>query len=666
MRIFTAVALLLLKLRLAVAELRSSLRLNDAVRTPLTLTFPELAAGLEGTGRAKAFWAQVREGVNPLTAALSGETANDNGVLSLKVRDRLRGLLGEGGELFPTEITEETLSSCGTRKMLQRLGDGQAIESVLIPSYKHDRTTLCVSTQVGCDRGCAFCLTGKMGLMRSLTGAEIVSQVFRGLQVSRREGMPLMTNVVFMGMGDAGRNLGAVGEAVACMTDRDRLSMAQSKITVSTVGPAPETFMEIAKMPCTIAWSLHSPDDAVRKLLVPSTRHTTAELRDGLLAALSSRPNLRHRTIMIALTLIDGINDSEADALKVVSFVRPMLAVAPKVALDLIPYNDINVASLNRPSKERVNAFQRVLRENGLFCSVRVTRGDEESSACGMLATTERATKRMQKSPATSTATSTEAGAEAGAVLGIRGGAKADGEPLQATVCNGAVTLFLNPVSGQLSEGKSSSLSAQDLATLQRLIRGQGPPAEEAGVELLEWLADDGVTVLCKAVPRGLIVRLTLLHRGVGVLVLSSDGHRVFCHQRSKDKRVFPGLFDMLVGGVSAPGEEAKATLKRELSEETGISLSQQDEDEGRVRRVGSCRVQTEYNYCLVECFGVTCTADQERGVEFKDGEISWGEFVTPLRLEDMLREEKFVPDGLQVWSAVYADKAWVPGVTMR
>jgi 23S rRNA (adenine2503-C2)-methyltransferase len=221
-RIFTSVALLLLNLQLAVAaEVRTAVRLSD-VRAPLTLTLPELAAGLEGTGRAKAFWAQVREGENPLTAPLSGEMANGD-VLSLKVRDRLRSLMGEGGELFPTEITEETLSSCGTRKMLQRLGDGQAIESVLIPSYKHDRTTLCVSTQVGCDRGCAFCLTGKMGLMRSLTGAEIVSQVFRGLQVSRREGMPPMTNVVFMGMGDAGRNLESVGEAVACKRVCDAL-----------------------------------------------------------------------------------------------------------------------------------------------------------------------------------------------------------------------------------------------------------------------------------------------------------------------------------------------------------------------------------------------------------------------------------------------------------
>lgn len=364
----------------------------------LTIPFSDLSIILKGSGKAKIFWKNVREAVDPLTTSngsdLELSVAEFNN-LSDKAKDSLRDYLiqSQSGSLFPTQITKETLSECGTRKLLQVLPDSQAIESVLIPSYKHDRTTLCVSTQVGCDRGCAFCLTGKMGFLRNLTAAEIVSQVFRGLQVSRKNDMPEMTNVVFMGMGDAGRNLDAVGVAVDCLTDRERLSMASSKITVSTVGPSPEAFMAIAAMPATIAWSLHSPDDAVRRRLVPSTRHSTVTLRAGLLAALSSRPNPRTRTIMIALTLIDGINDSEEDALKVVQFVQPMLAIAPKIALDLIPYNDINVEGLSRPTKAKVNAFQKVLRENGLFCSVRVTRGDEESAACGMLATTERALK---------------------------------------------------------------------------------------------------------------------------------------------------------------------------------------------------------------------------------------------------------------------------------
>lgn len=359
------------------------------VTSPLVLPLTGLTEILTGSGKAKLFWSDVRRGVDPLGSP-PGEQQ-----LSERAQQRVRDYLCADGsaqqqQLFPTTVTQETVSKCGTRKLLQALPDGQSIESVLIPSYKHDRTTLCVSTQVGCDRGCAFCLTGKMGLLRNLTSDEILSQVFRGLQVSLREQMPHMTNVVFMGMGDAGRNLDAVGAAVNAMVDRDCFRMASSKITVSTVGPSPEVFLEIAKMPVVIAWSLHSPDDSLRRMLVPSTRHTTAELREGLLAGLASRPNARSRTIMIAFTLIAGINDSQGDAQLVADFVKPMLAVAPKIAIDLIPYNDISVQGFSRPDVQRVNAFQRVLRENGLFCTVRVTRGDDESSACGMLATASR------------------------------------------------------------------------------------------------------------------------------------------------------------------------------------------------------------------------------------------------------------------------------------
>jgi 23S rRNA (adenine2503-C2)-methyltransferase len=184
----------------------------------------------------------------------------------------------------------------------------------------------------------------------------------------------------------------AVGEAVAALTCRNKFSMASSKITISTVGPSPESFATLSAMPGTLAWSLHSADDKIRKKLVPSTRHTTVQLRDGLVKALKSRKAIRTRTIMIALTLIDGINDTEEDAIKLTDFIKPMLGDVPKIAIDLIPYNDISVPEFKKPSREKVNAFQRVVREAGYFCTVRVTRGEDESSACGMLAT-----KRLKK-----------------------------------------------------------------------------------------------------------------------------------------------------------------------------------------------------------------------------------------------------------------------------
>jgi 23S rRNA (adenine2503-C2)-methyltransferase len=104
-----------------------------------------------------------------------------------------------------------------------------------------------------------------------------------------------------MGMGDAGRNLDAVTKAVRCLTDRDRFCFAQSKVTVSTVGPTPSVFQAIADVPCTIAWSLHAANDDLRKRLVPSTKHSTVELRDGLTAALATRPTFKSRTMYIYL-----------------------------------------------------------------------------------------------------------------------------------------------------------------------------------------------------------------------------------------------------------------------------------------------------------------------------------------------------------------------------
>lgn len=373
-------------------------KLQAASSSILSMPFEELAERIGGSGKAKTIWQSLRQGINPLEQT-PGEGLSTKGRLWLSaVMGELKGTPGasvindehysyHAKSLIPVKVEDETLSSCGTRKLLIKLQDGGSVESVLIPSYKFDRTTLCVSTQIGCDRGCVFCATGKMGIIRNLTSDEIIGQVVQGMQASLRENMPKLTNVVLMGMGDAGRNVEEVGVAVRALTDRDRLSLAQSKVTISTVGPSPQVFMNLAALPGTLAWSLHTPDDALRRKLVPSTRHTTEELRDGLLKALETRSAMRLRTIMIACTLIDGVNDSLEDARKLAEFIRPMLQIAPKIAIDLIPYNDISYSDFKKPSREKVNEFQSVLRDEGFFASVRVTRGDDESAACGMLST---------------------------------------------------------------------------------------------------------------------------------------------------------------------------------------------------------------------------------------------------------------------------------------
>lgn len=349
----------------------------------LSLPYAELATVLQGSGKAKIVWNHIRQGIDPLTTF--NDSMHDDQVLSFKAKCLLVAALN-GSQLIPNTILSQTASACGTRKLLLQLPDSLEIETVLIPSVRADRTTVCVSSQVGCDRGCAFCLTATMGFVRNLTSDEIIGQVVRGLQVCAEHGMPAVRNVVFMGMGDAGRNLDAVGQAVACLTDT-RLRMSQSKITVSTVGPSPEVFQTIADMPCALTWSLHSPDPSIRRKLVPSSRYHPMELRAGVIQAILSRKSIHTRQLMIAVTLIAGINDRIEDAHSLADFIAPIEEVAPKVVVDLIPYNDVNLRGFQRPSAESVDGFHSTLRSRGVLVMQRVTRGDAESSACGMLAT---------------------------------------------------------------------------------------------------------------------------------------------------------------------------------------------------------------------------------------------------------------------------------------
>jgi 23S rRNA (adenine2503-C2)-methyltransferase len=353
-----------------------------------SLDVPALTALLGGSGRAKIFWDHIKDGVDPLS---------EDSSLSPRVKTQISSKAGSSS-LITNEITNEIKSEDGTIKLLIRLSDALEIETVLIPTP--DRTTACISTQIGCDRGCIFCLTGKMGIVRNLTSTEMINQVIRGIQIAKREKMPRLGNVVFMGMGDAGRNIDEVKDAVLCLTDNNRFSFNHGKVTVSTVGPSPDIFEEIALLPCAVAWSLHSPIDSIRRKLVPtSSRHTTVQLRDGLMKAMQLRPDTsNHRAIMIAVTLLDGINDREEDAKALLEFIEPLSEICPKILINLLPYNDINVPFLHRPPDERIEAFQDYItsfRRKGIFCTMRTTRGEKENAACGMLATKSKRGKRI-------------------------------------------------------------------------------------------------------------------------------------------------------------------------------------------------------------------------------------------------------------------------------
>jgi 23S rRNA (adenine2503-C2)-methyltransferase len=242
-----------------------------------------------------------------------------------------------------------------------------------------------------------------MGKLRDLSTDEILIQlyfankvvrVFQTLLANKQQvvsslpPLPHVDNVVFMGMGDASDNALAVLEATSIMTHQRLFGLAQSKVTISTVAPSPQAFLQLGQAPAILAWSVHAVRDSLRKQLVPTTQYTMVELRQGLIQALLQRPT-KLQTTMWQITLIDQVNDSPIEAEELANFALEMIHSVPriKLILNLIPFNDIGHAKYRKPSIERIRHFQKILMERGLVSFIRTTRGDDESAACGQLAT---------------------------------------------------------------------------------------------------------------------------------------------------------------------------------------------------------------------------------------------------------------------------------------
>lgn len=298
----------------------------------------------------------------------------------------------QGGKVEGGVASLSYISRAGdsTTKLLLRLSDGLEIETVIIP-WNGLRSTLCMSTQVGCRQGCKFCATGRMGKIRNLTTDEILAQMFFAKKICRLEGLPEISNIVFMGMGESADNADNVVKATQILTTRELFQLAAAKVTVSTVGPSPDAFKSFAKAPCVIAWSVHAANDELRRKLVPTTKYPMTELRQGMIDALLERPtNLR--ATMLEVALMKGVNDSIKEADELAEFARVITESVPgcKLMINLIPFNDIGNTEFERPDAEDVQAFQNRLRDQGLFTQVRTTRGDDKTAACGQLSTSRR------------------------------------------------------------------------------------------------------------------------------------------------------------------------------------------------------------------------------------------------------------------------------------
>ena len=301
--------------------------------------------------------------------------------LSLEMR---RQLAAHFSVISPTVVRRE-VSSDGTTKLLLGLGDGKQIESVCIPENPGslgprdaERLTFCLSTQVGCAMRCAFCLTGKMGIDRNLTAAEIVGQV----RVLCREldALDRRFTIVLMGMGEPLHNYDETMKALRILADEHGLAVSPRRVTLSTVGvlPALERLATEPLMP-NLAISLHSTTEAQRDALVPINRKYGIE---ELLEACRRFPLKRRERITFEYVMLKDVNDTPEDARRLV---RLMSGIRAKV--NLLPLNEAAGIPFERPADAVVNRFAKILADRGVTVSVRKSRGRDIRAACGQLIT---------------------------------------------------------------------------------------------------------------------------------------------------------------------------------------------------------------------------------------------------------------------------------------
>ncbi len=293
-----------------------------------------------------------------------------------------RAKLAEHARIFRFKDPLIQRSSDGCVKFGFTLEDGNLIEAVLIP--EPDRSTLCVSSQVGCAMKCTFCLTATMGFTRNLTPSEIVNQVcavgdfLRNEPKSKLIGLDRVTNLVFMGMGEPLNNLENLIKSISILTEDRGLNMTNRRITVSSCGIASKMTELGNQTDVNLAISLHAVDDKTRDSLMPvNSRYPLKEL----LQACRDFPMPKRKRIMFEYILLKGVNDSNEEAHELARILRDI-----PCKVNLIAYNESPGLPFKSPSRNRVYAFQKIVRDAGYSVFIRTSRGEDISAACGQLA----------------------------------------------------------------------------------------------------------------------------------------------------------------------------------------------------------------------------------------------------------------------------------------
>ncbi len=332
----------------------------------LSLDLPELEGKIHELGQPRYRARQIFSWIHGRGVLRADQMHNLPGEL----RKRLASYLSP----LPVELDQRFQAEDGTEKFRFRLRDGSSIESVKMPEEK--RTTLCISTQVGCAQGCVFCRTGRMGLQRDLRVEEILGQYYAVRSLSDEPAD--LTHVVLMGMGEPLANPGPTRRALKILHHPLGCGLSTRRLTVSTIG-IPGALEDLYReIPVSVTLSLNGADNETRSRLMPINRKHPIE---AVLATLKRLPLAPRRRFTIAYVLIRGENDRLQDARRLVRLLHGL-----RCKVNLIPFNPFPETELRAPKEEDVSAFQALLRSRGVSTHVRRSRGGDVLAACGQLA----------------------------------------------------------------------------------------------------------------------------------------------------------------------------------------------------------------------------------------------------------------------------------------
>ena len=329
----------------------------------LALTVPELKGLLGSDSRALALRRALTlgplEGLSPKVPGVS---------------ESILGPLRQRLTLPRVRVVSTLHAEDGTTKWALAFGDGQSAETVLIPS--RTRGTVCVSSQSGCTRSCAFCATATLGFRRNLSAGEIVYQYLLARDAAERSGLEA-TNVVFMGMGEPLDNLDAVLAAVRSLTDVFP-GLSPRRVTVSTSGVVPRMGRFLRESRASLALSLNASDDVTRTRVMPHNRTwPLASIMTVLREAAAERP----RRFFVEYVQLPGVNDTAADARRIADLLRGL-----DVHVNVIPHNPFPGSPFEAPPREETLRFHDQIKAEGLTGIIRWPRGRDVAGACGQLA----------------------------------------------------------------------------------------------------------------------------------------------------------------------------------------------------------------------------------------------------------------------------------------